>query len=318
MATVAGHPRKRLVIVNPHASRTRDAPTRRRLLRELTTVLEREDGHAPDVVETSRREETRPAVEAALADGVSGVVGVGGDGTLRDIADVLANTDATLGLVPAGSGNQLASALRIPRDPYRAIVALGGARARAIDLGEVALALVDRPPCGGVFTIGCGIGFDARLMATTPPSWKRRVGTLAYFVQALRLAPRVGAQPFRIRIDDRIIETEASVAMVGNLGGLVPGFLGPRLPLVPDDGLLDLIVVDARDPLRAVRSLADQLLRTSPGCRSRPLSLRLRGRHIVLRTEQLEEVEVDGDHVGRGSLEARVLPAALRVLVPPA
>ena len=69
------------------------------------------------------------------------------------------------------------------------------------------------------FTIGCGAGFDARLMATTPKGWKRRVGKAAYFAQALRLATNIGIQPYRISIDEQVIEVEASIALLG-LGGL--------------------------------------------------------------------------------------------------
>jgi diacylglycerol kinase family enzyme len=104
--------------------------------------------------------------------------------------------------------------------------------------------------------------------------------------------------------------------MVTNMGELIPGVVGPRLAIVPDDGLLDLIVVGARGPLHGIKGLVDQLYRTRLGGGSGSDSLRVRGREIVITADRPEPLQVDGDHVGWGSLSARVLPGALQVLVP--
>lgn len=305
-----------LVIVNPNASRLYDADSRRALVERLRAVLQRRDGSAPLVIETAGASETGPAIAAGFDEGVRAVIGVGGDGTLRDIAAVLANRGVALGIVPGGTGNQLAAALGIPRSPERAADALELARPRSIDLGEVEIRRADAAAQTTIFTIGCGSGFDAHLMATTPASWKRRLGSAAYFAQAMRLATRLKTVPYRLTIDGRVIETEATVALIGNMGQLVPGVLGPRMPILPDDGLLDLLVVGAGDPLRALRGLADQVWRTSPGGATGASSIRLRGRQLTVEPARPEALQVDGDPVGEGSLAARVLPAAIEVLVP--
>ena len=157
-----------LVIVNPNASQVRDAATRAAVVAEVERAVARRDGVAPRVVVTGTEADTRPAVEAALAQGVRAVIGVGGDGTLRDIAELLLGSGVPLGIVAAGTGNQLAAVLGLPLTAASAAAALVGARTRTIDLGEVTLRLVDAPEWRSVFTIGCGAGFDARLMATTP------------------------------------------------------------------------------------------------------------------------------------------------------
>ena len=66
-----------------------------------------------------------------------------------------------------------------------------------------------------------------------------------------------------------------------------------------------------------MKGLMNQLLRTSLGGGTGSDSLRLRGRSITVEADRPEPLEIDGDHVGWGSLEARVLPGALDVLVPP-
>ena len=306
----------RLVVVNPNAARVRDEGDRIQLTARLRSVLGRVDGASPQVVETADPSEVRPLVEAAVVRGAPGAVGVGGDGTLRDMAAALVGTELALGVVPAGSGNQVASALGIPRSMTRSVDALDGARPRRLDLGSVTLTLADGTTASSHFVIGCGAGFDARLMATTPAGWKRRVGQLAYFGQALRLVGQLDAMPYRITIDGEVIETDATIALVGNMGQLIPGSIGPRLGLDPADGLLDLIVVAARNPVEGVRGLADQMWRTRTGGWSGSTSIRLRGRHIAIEPGRAEPLEVDGDHVGEGSLEARVEPGAIQLLVP--
>jgi diacylglycerol kinase family enzyme len=307
-----------LVIVNANASQLRDSATRAAVITSIGRALLGRDGIEPSIVETAARSETRPAVEAALHQDAPAVIGVGGDGTLRDIARLLAGRGVPLGIVAAGTGNQLAAVLGLPRKAAAAAETLRTAVTRAIDLGQVRVELRDGSEIEEAFTIGCGVGFDARLMATTPHDWKQRLGKAAYFLQAATLAAGIDVVPYRIDVDGETFDTEASVALVGNIGQLVPGRLDLRLPLVPDDGLLDLIVVGARGPIHGLRGLVDQLQRTSLGGVAGSDSLRLRGRVIAIHADPPQPLQVDGDYLGEGSLTATLLPGALEVLVPPA
>ena len=315
MGTVNAH--ASLVIVNANASQLRDSAARAAVIASIGRALLRRDGIEPWIVETTSRGETKPTVESALRRGTPAVIGVGGDGTLRDIAGLLAGRGVPLGIVAAGTGNQLAAVLGLPLKAAVAASALETAVTRVIDLGRVRVQLRDGSELEDAFTIGCGVGFDARLMATTPRDWKQRLGKAAYFLQAATLAASIDVVPFRIDVDGETIETEASVALVGNIGQLVPGRLDLRLPLLPDDGLLDLIVVGARGPVHGMKGLMDQLLRTSLGSAEGADSLRVRGRAIGIQAEPPQPLQIDGDYVGEGGLVAHVLPASLSVLVPP-
>jgi len=128
---------KSLVVINPNASRVRSEQARASLNDRLAELLERRDGSPPRIVETTSASETQPLVEEALGEGVATVVGVGGDGTLRDIAAALKGTDVPLGVIPAGTGNQVAAVLGIPSSLEAAATAIGGARPRTIDLVQV-------------------------------------------------------------------------------------------------------------------------------------------------------------------------------------
>ena len=168
-----------LVVINPHASKARDASTLAALTERLGAVLTERDGAAPVFAETASAEEVGPLVAKALDEGVASVVGVGGDGTMRDIAAVIAETPVPLGIVPAGTGNQVAAVLGIPRVPIEAVDALEQAQVRTLDLGQVSVELEGTTPAEATFILGCGAGFDAELMATTPSGLKRRLGAAA-------------------------------------------------------------------------------------------------------------------------------------------
>ncbi len=306
----------RLVVINLNASQVRAAKVRDRLKRQLDEVLTRRDGASPHIVETSSAGETRPLIEAALADGVPAVVGVGGDGTVRDIATSLIGSDVPVGLVPAGTGNQVAAVLGIPVSLDGAAAALATERTRTIDLGEVTLRPVGGPQVTTISIIGCGAGFDARLMATTPSSLKQRIGKSAYLAQAIKLGLEIKATPSRITVDGQVIEMEASIVLVGNMGQLIPGLVDLRMPIDPTDGLFDIIAVAARGPIHGLKGLVDQLRRTQLGGETGSDSIRLRGREVTIEAVEPAPLEVDGDYVGEGSLSARILPGALDILVP--
>ena len=89
------------VIINPNASQAREETARASLRDQLGVALEQRDGSVPQIIETTTEADTRPAVEAGLADGVDAVIGVGGDGTLHDIAAILVGSGVPLGIIPA-------------------------------------------------------------------------------------------------------------------------------------------------------------------------------------------------------------------------
>jgi diacylglycerol kinase (ATP) len=311
-----------LAVINPNASRLRDPGARAAVADALRRVLRTRDGAEPQVVEPSDAAEAMAIAGHALRDGATAVVGVGGDGTLKDLAEVLSGTGVPLGMVPGGTGNVLAGVLGVPGTLSGAVELLGAARPRTVDLGDVRIELDGGPDVAPevrrmAFMVGAGIGFDARVMATTPVDWKRRLGRAAYFVQAAWLAARIGAVPYRVTVDGVTMEIDGSIALVTNFAELVPGVVRTRLPVVPDDGLFDVFVAGARNPVEGVRVLVDHLVRSDLGHDASLGTIRLRGRHVRLEALPHEPLQVDGDPLGPGALEATIRPGALRVLVRP-
>ena len=105
-----------------------------------------------EVIITKYKGEATEIVERKLTENCRYFVAVGGDGTVNEIAKVLINTPATMGIIPVGSGNGLARHLKIPLKPGRAIQTINNLKNQAIDVG-----VINNTP----FFCTCGVGFDA-------------------------------------------------------------------------------------------------------------------------------------------------------------
>ncbi len=247
-----------LVIVNARASRLHDPEKRARLREALAPALVRRFGLTPDWVD-----DTHAAALAALQDlaGRPMVVAAGGDGTVREAAAAVAGTDVPLAIVPGGTGNVLAGTLRIG-GMQGAVHAIRDGHTRRLDLGRARWGTADGDEHERIFMVACGSGFDSRVMAAAEHEWKRRLRFGAYIGAAVREAIRLTPAHFRITADEATIELDGLVVLIGNAGEIVPGRVGPRRPIDPTDGLLDLMVIGGRDLVAGVRGAADLLLRT--------------------------------------------------------
>jgi diacylglycerol kinase family enzyme len=157
------------------------------------------------------------------------------------------------------------------------------------------------------------MGLDARIMAAAEHEWKRRMGFGAYIGAAVREVLRLETARFHIVADGETLDIEGYLVLVANAGELVPGRIGPRRPIDPGDGLLDLIVLGG-GPVRSLRGAVELLVRSGDLDGD---VIRRTVREVVVDAEPAQPIETDGDAHPRGRLEARVLPAALSVLVPP-
>lgn len=306
-----------LVVVNPGASRLRDPRRRTRIVADVEAWSRDANGQAPITVHVEDAASIGDAGSRAIHEGARLVVAVVGDGTVAGLTATLAGSGISLAIVPAGTGNVLATALGVPDHPGRSVRALGAATRRSIDLGAAVLpGLGGEPTVETLFAVAAGVGWDARVMAATAGPHKHRLGRLAYWVAALGLLGEMAPQPYAIEVDDERLELEATVALVANAGELVPGLVRPRLPIVPDDGLLDLLVLRVRNLAGGARGALELLGRTELGGSPSGAAYRTRGRRIRIAAEPAQPRQVDGDEYGAGAIEATVRPGALTVLVP--
>jgi YegS/Rv2252/BmrU family lipid kinase len=255
--------------------------------------------------------DARRLAEYGVAEKVDVVAVFGGDGTTMQAAAALVGTDVVLGVIPGGTGNLLAGNLRIPASPARAARALVRARPRVFDLGRM-----ERPTGTQYFAVACGAGYDARVMAGTLSEHKRRWGMAAYAATTLRLMSELRSTLHSITIDGIGYEAHAAMVLVANCGEVIPPFvkLGPGI--APDDGLLDVVVVRADNFGQSLRAVWD-LLRLAPGELGQNAYVsHVRCREVTVDTDRAQPVQLDGEPGGNTPFTVRVVPGAIRIMVP--
>lgn len=252
----------------------------------------------------------RKRAAAAVKAELDMVIAVGGDGAVLQVVNALAESRVVLGIIPKGTGNLLAGNLGIAHSLEDAVGTLLTGEPRRIDLGRVTVEGLERD-----FAVTCGIGFDAVVMDATANDQKRRWGKLAYFANAIREGRRVRDARHRITIDGVTTTTQAAQVFIANFGRI--GTVEPRRRIIPDDGLLDVIVVRASGPLAGVRAGWDALRQRELGESPHGRTLRARAREVEVSAHPRRLVEIDGSVVGRTPVSASIRPGALLVMAPP-
>jgi diacylglycerol kinase family enzyme len=313
--------RPAIVVLGLGASRLVDPGRRAAYAADAARAASARGHRTVEVVECPDAATLRSTVAAAVDAGAGLVVAVGGDGTVREAAAGSGPRDVALGVVPAGTGNLLASTLGIPTDRRSALATLRSGRVRAIDQGAATWDTDDGTgePGGSPFLIAAGTGLDARFIAAASKDAKRRYGIGAYLVAALGQVGDLRPRPAVLTVDGVRHETEAIVVLVANAGEVIPGLLRPRLPIRPDDGRLHVFLVRG-GVVGSVVGALELLAGAAPGWGATGKSLRLTGTEVAvdIAGDPPEPVEVDGDRVGSGRMTARVVPGSVRVIVPSA
>jgi len=237
------------------------------------------------------------------------VVAVGGDGSIHRVATRLhavGRLDLDVGLVPLGTGNDLARGAGLPLDPLAAAEGLARWPARPVDLLVSNGRLV-------VNVVHLGLGAHA---AETASRWKAGLGKLAYPLGAVVAGTWVSPWELRVTVDGRVIHDGTAVLVgIGNgrtIGGGTRIFPTARL----DDGLADVVVASARYG-RVGRAVFGHAMRAGRHGRL-PWVRTARGRHV-----QVEGEPVAGNADGEiwspdRSWEIEVVPRVLRLRRPPA
>jgi len=253
---------------------------------------------------TSRSGEAESLARAAASEGYKVIVAAGGDGTVNEVVNGIAGTDAALGLLPLGTMNVFAAELQVPgSDLDRCWQIIRDGKTRRVDL----------PSANGQhFVQLAGVGLDAQAVRETSRAFKRNFGPLSYLISAAQIAARV---PPRLLIEsEHAVTEEGSFVLVGNgrfYGGPFPFFK----QAVIDDGHFDVLVFKRLNYLQMIRYLQDVIFSseiTSPDVEYfQTTSLRVS-------SEEEVPVEVDGELVGNCPVEFKIRKRGLRVLAPSA
>ena len=289
--------RRLALIVNPVAGGGRPA----RALPDVESAL-RAHGLEHRVEYTKSLEHAR---ELALEAAGNGEVAVafGGDGLIGAVAGALKHTDGVVGVLPGGRGNDLCRALGIPRRPVAACAILTSGVERQLDLGQAG----DR-----TFTGIASCGFDS--VANRIANETRIVrGSPVYAYALARALPGWTPARFEVTLDDRPPRqfTGYSVAAANSKqfgGGML---LAPDASLT--DGLLDVVIIEDMSKRRFL-CLAPTVF-TGRHLRYHEVDL-IRGREVHISASEPFTLYADGEAIAQLPVTVRVLPGAVRVIVP--
>lgn len=317
--------RKAALLYNPDSG-----GSRARRQKELESVLALLRGASVDaeLVFTDSSAHAGEQVRQAVAGGCDTIFACGGDGTIHNLAQVLATSQVALAILPMGTANALAHDLGLPRDVVAAAKAALHGTPRRIALGRVQYLGFDGRPGTRYFVVTAGMGVDAHLFYKLHSGTKQRLGMAAYYAKAWRLWVTYPMTRFLAEYADtdsadrkQANVTELMAVRIRNFGGVLQE-LAPGASLDRDD--LRLVFCRTASRIAYLRYVARGLLRRDwivPGidlAYSQKVSCEYlaAGANPTPEPQQKIYVEADGELLGTLPAEITIVPDALTLLAP--
>ncbi len=273
-----------------------------RRIGERVADLLRERGVDADLMMSGAPGDCERIAREVLARGGRRVAACGGDGTVHEVVNGLANSDAVLGVVPCGRGNDLARALGLSRDAEDVVNTLVHGVDRAIDLGKVG----DR-----FFATVASLGFDTAVAQRARSRPSRLGGTASYCLAVLRTLSGYRSSFVRLRGDFGVFEGRVLLAATANAP-----FYGSGIKIAPDaivdDGVLDVCIVADVSRWTVLR----MFLSAYSGAHVGHSAVRVvRTRTLQIESDDSLWIFADGEPMCEVPAKIEVVPGALKVKV---
>ena len=263
-------------------------------------------GWSGQMHETAAEDDPVLIVREALQGGADLVLAAGGDGTVSAAASALVGSRVPLAIIPSGTANFLATDLGIPGDIDAAFAYLA---AGAHDLLLDAMRIGERH-----YVLNVGVGLSSTIMKNTSREGKRRFGMLAYLWSGIRTLAGKQLHKFSLVVDGTALDIRAAEILIC-AGGLFGKLVNLQdVQVKPDDGVVDIFIIQARN-LKDYLVLGYYLLIGRPRSSAKIIYLRAQDRVRIDARKPLL-VEGDGDLLHETPVEIRVVPRAVRILVP--
>lgn len=261
-------------------------------------------GVAWDVAVTHAAGDAEREAAAAGDEGYDVVAAYGGDGTVMEVASGVADSGLPLAILPGGTGNAMAVELGLPAALADAasLLAGGAYKLRNVDMGDAS---------GHRYLLRMGLGFEVLMVEGASPDMKAQYGTLAYFLSGFRALAEPPVATYDVDVDGSRTTREGMACVVANAGGTGIGDIRLASGIDVSDGLLDVLVLDAVG-LGALLGAAGTVV-----AGQEPAQLwHAQGREITVSATPRQRVVCDGEQAGETPVTVRVLPSAIRVVVP--
>lgn len=288
------------IVINPAAGQDRP------ILGILNRVFH-EAGVEWDISITKKAGDAYHQAQEAVARGVEVVAAYGGDGTIMEVASGLMGSGVPLAIFPGGTANVMSIELGISSDLAEACALVCSEESATVD--------VDMGQVGddGHFILRVGIGLEAEMVEKADRTLKDRVGTLAYALSALQALRDPTPSRYHMVLDGEEIESEGISCLICNSGSLGRGGLGLSPHISVRDGQLDVLVLRKADLASILAVMKDVMVGNEPTWQNLQ---HWQASEVTVRAEPNQDVQLDGEVSGQTPLTARVLPGAVKILVP--
>ena len=286
------------IIINPASGGGKN----QEIARQITAMLA-ERGEEARVFATECEGDGDRQARLALESGCDAVICVGGDGTLSEVVDAMANSGKTLYIVPNGTGNDFARAFGLPKDPMAAFAAqLDGVEAN-VDCGSLN---------GRAFINVSGSGFDVEVLRKTEELKKIYPGEQAYTKAVLAVLSSYKPSEIEISIDGGAFKSySATIIEVSNGRYFGGGMLvAPKASF--QDGVFDVVIVD-RVPGMLIPFLLP-LFKLGLHVHL-PIGHVIRAKELVMRMKDMV-INIDGNLKAMDEAHYRVMEGALCMRLP--
>ncbi|WP_302778387.1 diacylglycerol/lipid kinase family protein [Porphyromonas uenonis] len=292
-----GAKRKYLTIINPNSGTSRKTS-----IPELAYNILSENGSELYFVYTNEQGHVAQIIDDVAGQGFDVVIGVGGDGTINEVADAVRPTDMTMGIIPMGSGNGLARSLDIPMDPEAALEVIRKGYIKRIDCCEAN---------GVPFFVTFGVGFDAQVTASYDQKSFR--GPLSYVLSTVDQFIKHKSSLYRLHLNGEVIEQKAFLVTCANADQYGNNaIIAPEAEL--DDGLFDVVVIRNMSLLKAPQVAINLFTKNINESASIDI---YRTDHLVIEREEEDYAQVDGELLELGRrIEITIQKQQLPILVP--
>jgi len=288
------------IILNPNAGSAAQAETLRDVIAADSTVT---------LWETTPENSARKLAASALQEGARLVVAAGGDGTINEVVNGLAGNfeQARLGVLPLGTGNDLARTLALPLDAQEAFRLLTSGSVRALDVMRVEAA--------GNTMYGLNVaagGFTGQMNELMTDDLKATWGPLAYLRGAVSVLPNLTDYETFITWDDEAEGRIAALNIIVANGRTAAGGFMVAPTANPEDGLLDVVIVQSGSLVDLAGVTARLLVGNYVDS---DLVLHRRVRRVRVAARPGMWFNVDGELFTKDPVRFTVLPRALQVVV---
>lgn len=291
---------------------------RARIIYNPTSGRELFKKHLPDVLQKLEKAGYETSAHATTAEGDATeaariaverkydiVVAAGGDGTLNEVVNGLAEQDyrPKLGVIPMGTTNDFARALHIPRDIPKAVDIIVRGDTIPVDIGRMNEKYFINIAGGGRIT---------ELTYEVPSKLKTMIGQLAYYLKGIEMLPSIKATPLTIEYDGKIFEGDAMLFLIG-LTNSVGGFekLAPDSSI--NDGLFSLLILKKTNLAEFIRVVT---LALRGEHMQHPNVIYTQANHIKVNSPESALLNLDGELGGVLPAEFENLYRHLEVFVP--